>query len=90
MVVQINYQVKSRTVLSAADENTHGCLGCQQQSNTPKLRSTLCPFNTFTGTISGFCSKSLNKFNIKSKFLNVKFYACGRMAKLFPYTHDTC
>lgn len=60
--------VYSRMVESAPVENNHGCNGCHTTSNTPKSSCDLCACNFFSGTINGFCSRSLmRKFKSKNK-----------------------
>lgn len=44
---------------SAPEEKTHGCVGWKATSSTPRSRVSTCPLSTFTGTSSGFCSRSL-------------------------------
>lgn len=44
---------------SAPEEKTHGWVGWKATSSTPKSRVSVCPLSTFTGTSSGFCSRSL-------------------------------
>lgn len=44
---------------SAPEEKTHGCVGWKATSSTPRSRVGTWPLSTFTGTSSGFCSKSL-------------------------------
>lgn len=56
-------------VASPPAENTHGCVGCQITSNTPKSSCALCVCNFLSGTINGFCSKSLLKKKNKLKNL---------------------
>lgn len=51
--------VKSRMVESAPEEKTQGCVGWKMTSRTPRSRVISCPRRTFTGTISGFCRRSL-------------------------------
>lgn len=48
-------------VESAPDEKIHGCVGCQITSNTPKSSCCLWVCSFFSGTINGFCNKSLQK-----------------------------
>lgn len=52
-------QVKRRNVESAPALISQGCVGWNVQSRTPRLSCCLCPRRTFTGTINGFCMKSL-------------------------------
>ena len=54
----VNY-VNNLMVLSAALENNHGCVGWNTQLRTPKFLVRSCPRRIFTGTISGFCNRSL-------------------------------
>lgn len=46
-------------VPSAPEEKTHGWVGWKATSSTPRSRVSVCPLSTFTGTSSGFCSRSL-------------------------------
>ena len=51
-------QIHNLQVPSAPALTHHGSLGCQSISNTPSSLFTLCPFNTFRGTIVAFSIKS--------------------------------
>lgn len=51
--------MKRRRVPSAPAEKTHGWVGWKATSSTPRSLVRLCPLSTFTGTSSGFCSRSL-------------------------------
>lgn len=67
--------VYRRTVPSAPEENSHGCVGCQTTSNTPRSSCGLCAWSFLSGTINGFCSKSLkilNENKLFFSFLNVR------------------
>lgn len=54
-------------VESAPDENIHGCVGCQITSNTPKSSCDWWVCNFFSGTINGFCNKSLQINMVRKK-----------------------
>lgn len=51
--------VKRRMVASAPAEKIQGWLGWKRTSRTPKSWVSVCPFSTFTGTMRGFWSRSL-------------------------------
>lgn len=58
--VQLNY-VYNLAVLSAPVEKIQGCVGCQITEKTPNSFTFLCESSFFSGTIRGFCKRSLEK-----------------------------
>lgn len=73
-----------RAVLSAPVENIQGCVGCQTTENTPNSLILLCVSSFFSGTINGFCNRSLeekgdkftiNKMLLRSDYLLSPFYS---------------
>lgn len=53
--------VYSLMVQSAPVEKIHGCMGCQFTSRTPNSSRFSCVCSFLSGTIKGFCSKSLKE-----------------------------
>lgn len=57
--------VYSLMVQSAPVEKIQGCMGCQLTSRTPNSSRFSCVCSFLSGTIKGFCSKSLKKQKVE-------------------------
>ena len=55
------HQIYNLTVESAPHVNIQGCDGWNTQSKIPRLSVVLWPLRSLTGTINGFCIRSLKK-----------------------------
>lgn len=57
--------VYSLMVQSAPVEKIQGCMGCQLTSRTPNSSRFSCVCSFLSGTIKGFCSKSLKEQKVE-------------------------
>ena len=74
VLVLIMCYVYSLIVWSEPLEKIQGCVGWNSQHRAPRLCDSSWPRRIFTGTMSGFCSKSL-KQNFSIQLL--KCFQCG-------------